>query len=128
MSKRNLILVTTAILIIAVGVFALVSRPDTHKSSQTANAPIATGLSLLFDAPLTTELVATIKDNTGTTFKTVTLEPNASRFNLDMPSGIYQVAITAKDNSIPPLTPETITITDGVLSELHLTTPHAEEE
>jgi hypothetical protein len=127
MTKRTTIIVTSLILVAAVTTAGVMVRRDNSTPSQTTNAPVSTGVSLVFDAPLASEFIATVTDSSNTVVKEVTLEKNASRFNLDLPSGVYTIGLKARDNSITPLPPETVTVGDGVLSELHINMSHEDE-
>jgi methionine-rich copper-binding protein CopC len=127
MSRRTTIILTTLVLLLGVVLAGVYIRDNNASGSGTVNAPVATGISLLFSEPLTSEFTAIVTDSDNKEVKTLTLEKAASRFNIELPSGVYQVTIKPKDNSLPPFPTSTITVSDGTLSELNLNIPHAEE-
>jgi hypothetical protein len=127
MTKRTTIILTTVVLVLAIGVAGIYLRSNNVSGSGTANAPVATGISLLFSEPLKTEYAVTVTDSEDKEVKKLTLEKSASRFNLDLPSGVYKVVVDSSDDQLPPFPTETIAVSDGTLAELHLNIPHAEE-
>lgn len=123
MSKRALIILTTlALLVGIVGAWNLIYN-DTASAPTAANAPVVTGVSLVFDRQLTVDARAIITDSQKKTVKTEPLPKNAQRYNIELPPGVYQVHIEAKGDKFPPTPELNVAVQAGTLAESAISIP-----
>lgn len=126
MSKRTVIIVTSLILLLAIGGAWFVNH--NRVSTTAANAPVTTGTSLVFSAPLPAKGTASVTTSDGKKVKDVTLDANSQRFNIELSPGVYQIAVTFSDKNLAPLPNQTITVSSGTLQETVITLSNHQKE
>jgi hypothetical protein len=126
MSQRKLILVVTAVLLVAIGAFGAYRQKQATPLPTAANAVVTTGISVVLSEPLAASAKLTVEDSAGKKVLTRSLEAKAQRFNLTLAPGVYRFTVTPKDT--PPFTSNAVTVSDGKLSLLELDLPHVEDE
>lgn len=128
MSKRALIILTTlALLLGIVGAWSFIYN-NTASAPTAANAPVVTGVSLVFNRQLTVDAKAIVTDGQKKVIKTEPLPKNAQRYNIELPPGAYWIRIEAKDNTFPPTPDLSVAVQAGTLAETLMTLPLAEPQ
>lgn len=126
MSKRTLIILTTILLTIGIVVAWALMYRDTVSAPSVANAPIATGVSLVLNKPLVDDAKAVIAYDQKKLVKMVPLAKGAQRYNVDLPAGVYQIHIESEQNDFPATPSLTVAVEQGSLVEVAVSLPAAE--
>ena len=126
MTKRSLILITALVLLVVIFVSWWVLYRDDRPVNSVANAPVTSGVSLVFSAPLSSKAKAVIENSEGKTVKTVDLEVGAQRYNIELPPAAYAARVESVDGKFAPTTSAAVTVVSGVLAELSITLPATE--
>lgn len=126
MSQRNLVLIITAVLLLAIGGFGYYKYDQSTPEPTAANAVVTTGITVAMSQPLSASAELTVETSTGKKVLSRNLESGAQRFNVTLAPGVYKVTVTQKD--APPVVSNAVTVSDGKLSSLELRLPHGEDE
>jgi hypothetical protein len=116
MAQRLTIIITTIILLAGIIGFGVYHNTQVRPRRTAANAIVTTGVSLSFGRPLSADATASFTDSTHKQVLKQKLEAHASRFNIPLKPGVYQLTITSKDAA--QLGPDTISVSQGQVNQV----------
>lgn len=124
MTKKILIVLTSAILIVGgLFLFQRARSSQSLKPNQTAQ----TGVTIVFTEPVNNADLS-VTNSQGQIVKQLGLTGSGTRYNLELPPGIYSLGIASPDNSFPPLESAAVTVIEQKLTEVSFVLPAPHEE
>lgn len=121
-------LVVAGVVILALAASLWFYTGSANAPTLTANTPVATGVSLVFNQPLAHALTATVKNSQAKVVTSARLGAGGQRYNLALAPGVYVVSFTSSSAAtILPPPPATVTVTNGALGELAISLSAADK-
>ncbi len=125
---RNLILlaISFSIVVALVGFIWLAKSQNKSLARVGTNAPVSTGISIKFSEALSEPAKAVITYSDKKVVKEYPVVAGSTNFNIEVQPGIYSVQIIPKDKKQPPSPRIVVTVTEGVLREVSISSTTSE--
>jgi hypothetical protein len=123
MNKKLFLILTVAVLAFG-GIWLLLrQRPA---SNLKPNQPAVGGITIVFSQPVSKASLR-VTDAQGQPVKQLDLAGKDSRYNVELPPGVYGLTVTSADNLFPPLESGAVTVTEQKLTQVSFEIPNSHD-